>query len=93
MFGGEGAANIDLDDLWVFNVESKKWSELKTTVKSNEKKDSIVKMEGRKFHSTAMIDHRLYVVSGCKMNYNCLPSICSVDLEALFKSSQDKKEN
>jgi len=28
VFGGEGAAGIDLDDLWVFDLNEEKWMKL-----------------------------------------------------------------
>jgi hypothetical protein len=50
---------VDLDDLWVFNIETRKWTEIMTrTGKATNGygKTSGSKIEGRKFHSTAVID-------------------------------------
>ena len=46
VFGGEGLA--DMDDLWVFNFNSKRWTEIK--VQGDE-----VKPCARRFHSSCMI--------------------------------------
>lgn len=86
-FGGEGAANLDFDDLWVFNVETKQWTEIKAGVEGNPDK----KIEGRRFHSTALVGERFFVIAGCRMNYTCIPTIYSIDLSPLFKSSKPQK--
>lgn len=89
-FGGEGAANIDLDDLWVFNVETKKWTELETTIVGVEENGNpLTSISGRKFHSTVMLGNRFFVIAGCKMNYTCVPSIYSIDLEKLFNDKNN----
>ena len=28
VFGGESASGIDLDDMWVFNVETEDWNQI-----------------------------------------------------------------
>lgn len=93
MFGGQGTGNVDLDDLWVFDVRSYKWTEIKTQNKggnnhnnnggssSINSKDMI---EGRKFHSTAMIENQLFVIAGCRSTYTCIPNIYSIDLTGLY---------
>ena len=76
--GGEGVSNLDLDDLWAFNVITKKWKELKFD------NDGIAPKK-RRFHSTAFLDGYFYIFAGCTGNYQLLGDAYRVNLNNLFE--------
>lgn len=59
--GGEGVANIDLDDCWVFNLIGRKWTEVPMKQGSRPCE--------RRFHSSTVLKDKLYIIGGCKGNY------------------------
>ena len=78
--GGEGVANMDLDDMWVFHLPTSQWQRLK--------------FEGeqpcaRRFHASALIGNVLYVFGGCEKNYRLLNDAYKVNLSALFNSNPE----
>lgn len=77
--GGEGVSNLDLDDLWTFNVITKKWKELKF-----DSNGPIPKK--RRFHSTVLLDGYFYIFAGCTGNYQLLGDAYRVNLKRLFES-------
>ena len=79
VFGGEGLA--DMDDLWVFNFETERWSEVKID------KDA-VRPCARRFHSSCMIGTEFFIVAGCHGKYRCLSDVYSLDLSPLIQTGQ-----
>lgn len=77
--GGEGVSNLDLDDLWTFNVITKKWKELKFD-------NDTVTPKKRRFHSTVLLDGYFYIFAGCTGNYQLLGDAYRVNLKRLFES-------
>ena len=69
----------DLDDLWVFNLETKKWAEIPIA------KDSS-RPCGRRFHSSCLIGNTFYVIAGCYSKYRPLNDVYSIDLTSLIKT-------
>lgn len=76
-YGGEGVSNIDLEDCWAFNLLASSWHRLEFA--NNQ--------EGpgkRRFHSSALIDSHLYIIGGCRDDYQLKGEIHRVDLSKLF---------
>jgi hypothetical protein len=76
VFGGEGVT--DLDDLWVFNFETLRWTEVR--LKKNSTKPC-----ARRFHSSCLIGEEFFIIAGCHGKYRCLNDVFSLDLSPLFK--------
>lgn len=73
VFGGEGVD--DLGDLWIYDVRSLKWEEVKT----NSSQPC-----ARRFHASCMVDNILYVFGGCEGKYVCLNDFYSLDVSSLL---------
>ena len=74
VFGGEGAD--DLGDLWTYDVRSLRWEELK--------------IDGngpcaRRFHSSCLVDNKMYIFGGCHSKYICLNDLYSLNLTSLLE--------
>lgn len=70
-------ANLDLDDMWVFNVIDKKWRQIKF--------DSTGVPKKRRFHSSALVGSYLYIMGGCTGNFHLLGDMYRVNLASLFE--------
>jgi hypothetical protein len=77
VFGGEGIA--DLEDLWAFNLQTSKWTELPFD-KAKERPCA------RRFHSSAVIGSTLFIIAGCHDKYRCLNDVFSIDLQPFIAS-------
>lgn len=75
VFGGEGVA--DMDDLWMFNLETQRWTQVK--IDRDQPRPC-----ARRFHSSCMIGQEFYVIAGCHGKYRCLSDVYSMDLSALI---------
>jgi hypothetical protein len=75
--GGEGVANLDLDDMWVFNVINKKWRQIAF--------DSAGVPMKRRFHSSSLVGNYLYIMGGCTGNFQLLGDMYRVNLASLFE--------
>jgi hypothetical protein len=58
VFGGESVSNLDLDDMWAFNVMTEEWKKLEFT-------ENGVHPKRRRFHSSALLNGHFYVIGGC----------------------------
>ena len=76
VFGGEGVT--DMDDLWLFNLETLRWKEIQ--MDKNKPRPC-----GRRFHSSAVIGNEFYIIGGCHGKYRCLSDVYSLDLTPLIK--------
>lgn len=65
-----------MDDLWVYNLETMKWSEVALAANSP-------KPCGRRFHSSCLIGNEFFVIAGCYSKYRPLSDIYSIDLTNL----------
>ncbi len=74
--GGEGVANLDLDDMWVFNVIDKKWRQITFDADG-------VPMK-RRFHSSALIGNYFYIMGGCTGDFKILADMYRVNLASVF---------
>ena len=77
VFGGSGVA--DLDDLWVYNLEENKWSEIPINKNS-------ARPCGRRFHSSCLIGNSFFVIAGCYSKYRPLSDVFHIDLTNLVKT-------
>jgi hypothetical protein len=71
--GGESVTNLDPDDMWIYNIITKKWTRINF--------DGEVAPRSRRFHCTALIGSYFYVVGGCTGNYMLLGDIFRVNLK------------
>jgi len=69
VFGGE--SSTDLDDLWLYNMITMSWTEMRPEG---------VKPRARRFHSSALVGNWLYVIGGCFNKYEQLGDIWGMDL-------------
>ena len=69
----------DLDDLWLFNLETKLWTEVQIPKNST-------RPCGRRFHSSCLIGNQFYVIAGCYSKYRPLSDVFSIDLTKLMKT-------
>lgn len=74
--GGESVTNVDLDDMWAYNIITTKWMRINFEGESAPR--------SRRFHCTALIADCFYVVGGCTGNYMLLGDIFRVNLKQLF---------
>ena len=73
-----------MDDLWVFDFNTKQWREVKMD------KDA-VKPCARRFHSSCIIGNEFFVVAGCHGKYRCLSDVYSLDLTSLLKTGNTQE--
>lgn len=75
-----------MDDLWVFNMETRKWSEVRFEKEA-------VKPCARRFHSSCLLGNEFYVIAGCHSKYRCLSDVYCLDLTPLLQTgnTQDLK--
>ena len=76
LFGGEGIA--DLDDLWVFDLRTNKWREIKVD------KDR-PRPCARRFHTSVLLNGYFYVIAGCHDKYRSMGDIWRIDLSRLLE--------
>jgi len=76
VYGGEGVT--DMDDLWVFNFITLSWTEVPID-------KNAMRPCARRFHSSAMVGNRFYIIGGCHGKYRCLSDVYSIDLTTLVK--------
>jgi hypothetical protein len=76
--GGEGVSNIDLDDMWVFNVINKEWKRMNFSEGGPVPKK-------RRFHGSALVGNYFYIIGGCTANYVLLGDVYRVNLQDLFE--------
>lgn len=69
----------DCDDLWVFNFETLKWSEVIFP-------QNAVRPCGRRFHTSCMVGNEFFVIGGCYSKYRPLSDIFSIDLTRLIQT-------
>ena len=79
VFGGEGVA--DMDDLWLFNMQTQRWNEVK--IDRDQPKPC-----ARRFHSSCMIGQEFFVIAGCHGKYRCLSDVYSMDLSSLVSTGK-----
>ena len=79
VFGGEGLA--DMEDLWAFNFQTERWTEIKIDKNSS-------RPCARRFHSSCMIGNEFFVVAGCHGKYRCLSDVFSLDLTPLLETGK-----
>lgn len=77
MFGGECAD--DLGDLWVYNINTLGWTEIKPSPPS-------LPPKARRFHSSCLVGNMLYLFGGCCDKYICLNDLHSLDLTPLIEN-------
>ena len=77
MFGGESAD--DLDDLWVYDVRTLSWEEAKF---------ADARPCARRFHSSCMVENKIYIFGGCHGKYNCLGDLYSLDIGSLVETGK-----
>ena len=77
VFGGEGIG--DIDDLWIFDFKNSSWIEVIIS-------EGKVKPIARRFHSSALIGNKMYIIGGCYNRYRSLKDIFSLDLTAFIES-------
>ena len=70
-------SNLDLNDLWAFNLINNNWKRLEFINNGIEPKK-------RRFHSSSLVNNKLYIAGGCCGNYVLLGDMYSVDLTSLF---------
>ena len=78
VFGGEGY--LELDDLWIFDFNRESWTEVKCS--------SSEKPSPRRFHSSAVVNNRMYVIGGCYEKKIVQDPVYSLDLSQ-FLLTQD----
>ena len=70
VFGGEFFH--DFDDLWLYNMETGSWTEVKF-------EENAVKPRARKFASSFKHEEKMYIVGGCENKYECVSDIFYID--------------
>jgi len=70
IFGGEFFH--DFDDLWIFNMETSRWTEVKFGENS-------MKPKARKFASSFKYQEKMYIVGGCENKYECVADAFYID--------------
>jgi len=78
VFGGEFFQ--DLDDLWLYNLITLEWTEVKLNERS-------VKPQARKFASSFQYQNRMYIVAGCHGKYECLDDAYYMDFSTFFATN------
>lgn len=81
VFGGEGVSNLDLDDMWVFNVLTHQWTRLIFAENSPIP-------QRRRFQSSVLVNGVYYIIGGCTGNYQLLADMYRVDLSNLFEKGE-----
>lgn len=76
IFGGEGVANLDLNDTWAFDLDQEKWIAL------SPKGSTPVR---RRFASSALVGSDFYILGGCKDNYDLLGDLYKMSLLPLLE--------
>jgi hypothetical protein len=77
VFGGEGVD--DLGDLWVYNLETLSWREVRFS-------NQAARPKARRFHSSCLVENSVYVFGGCEGKYSCLGDLFELDLSAFLES-------
>lgn len=70
VFGGENVH--DLNDLYILNLEEQKW--YKPNIDG-------IQPNKRRFHSSAILNKKLYIIAGCHSTFKCFNDIWEIDLE------------
>jgi hypothetical protein len=60
VFGGEAISNVDLEDIWAFDLEAEKWIRLLPGGKNP---------SPRRFTGSALVGSDFYLIGGCHDNY------------------------
>lgn len=79
VFGGQGIA--DLDDLWVYDLRTHNWKEVKIA-------EGQSKPSARRFHTSVFIGHEFYVIAGCYAKYRSLGDVWKIDLTSLLETDK-----
>lgn len=74
---------IPLNDVWVYDIINKTWSEVKVANPSN--------FEGRLCHSACLIDEKVYVYGGMKNAENTLDSLAILCLDGISSDLEESK--
>ena len=82
VFGGE--CFHDLDDLWLFNLNTNEWTEVPMGKEQ-------LRPRARKFASSFKKDNKMYVIGGCHDKYESYDDGFQLDL-SLFFTTKDTKD-
>jgi hypothetical protein len=74
---------VPLNDVWMYDVTSKSWSELKIM--------NATMFDGRLCHSSVLYDDRVYVYGGMKNAESTLESMAILCLDGKFEDLEDSK--
>ena len=79
IFGGQGIA--DLDDLWVCDLRSNQWKEIKVA-------EEKIRPSARRFHTSVLVGNDFYVIAGCYAKYRSLGDVWKIDLTTLIQTGE-----
>ena len=78
IFGGENI--IDMNDLWIFHLDTHSWLELNSIKITN------TKPKPRRFHTSILRGNQLIIIGGCYDKYINLNDIYYIDFSSFLQN-------